>query len=252
VTISRYRSERDEVHTLINVGDLAPWEVRRPTAEIYRLGEFPDLKRLLLQGVPHRAVPRRPGHGAQRRAPAAPARQGVRGRGADLYAGEPWGELYVTRHIGHPRFSDPEIAFLQAITGQIAAAIGRGEVFGRLAELAFEDPLTGLANRRALDERLEAAVAARPRGRGPRADRVRPRQPQDDQRPRRARRRRRRAVVAAEALAAAAARRPGSLVARLGGDEFCVLLPGCDAQDAREVAAGRSPRSPAATVPRSP
>ncbi len=121
VTISRYHSERDEVQTLINVGDLASWEVRRPTAENYRVSEFPDLKRLLFEGVPHRAARDDPDT-----EPNAARLLRQLGKGCAvgvpiLYAGEPWGELYVTRHVGHPRLSDPEIHFLQAIAGQIAA-----------------------------------------------------------------------------------------------------------------------------------
>src|SRR3954453_20681967 len=47
-----------------------------------------------------------------------------------------------------------------AICMQVALAIGRAELYSRLVDAAYRDPLTGLANRRAFDERLAQAVAA--------------------------------------------------------------------------------------------
>ena len=57
-----------------------------------------------------------------------------------------------------PVFSQRDIRFLQTIAGQVAAAVGRTELFAQMADLAFRDPLTGVGNRRALEERLELAV----------------------------------------------------------------------------------------------
>ena len=48
---------------------------------------------------------------------------------------------------------------MQAICGQIGLALGRAELFSRLSALAFEDALTGLANRRAVEDRLEELAA---------------------------------------------------------------------------------------------
>ena len=49
------------------------------------------------------------------------------------------------------------VPFMEAIAPRSALAIGRASCSPRVA-LAYDDPLTGLANRRALDERLEPAV----------------------------------------------------------------------------------------------
>ena len=48
---------------------------------------------------------------------------------------------------------------MQAICGQIGLALGRAELFSRLSAMAFEDALTGLANRRAIEDRLEELAA---------------------------------------------------------------------------------------------
>ena len=76
-----------------------------------------------------------------------------------LVEGEAWGEVYATTAPGQPRFRGEDVRFLETVAGQLAVAIGRAELFSRVSRLAYEDPLTGLANRRALEERLQRAVA---------------------------------------------------------------------------------------------
>ena len=80
-----------------------------------------------------------------------------------LVEGEAWGEVYATTAPGQPRFRGDDVRFLETVAGQLAVAIGRAELFSRVSRLAYEDPLTGLANRRALEERLQRAVIARRR-----------------------------------------------------------------------------------------
>jgi diguanylate cyclase (GGDEF)-like protein len=121
----------------------------------------------------------------------------------------------------------------------VAAYVAAGDAAGRqleeLARLARRDALTGLPNRRALEEELlrEAARAARSGvplsavaldvdrfklvndGHGHAAGD---------------------AVLAAIAARAAAALRAGDVLARVGGEEFAALLPGADLPRAIEVA----------------
>ena len=61
---------------------------------------------------------------------------------------------------GTPPFTLADAPFVEALATQLVVAIGRAELFSTVETLAYEDPLTGLANRRALEERLEAAVGA--------------------------------------------------------------------------------------------
>ena len=70
--------------------------------------------------------------------------------------GERWGGIWATTLPGESNFRAEDLSFLEAVAGQIAAAISRAELFSRVSRLAYEDALTGLANRRAVEERLKS------------------------------------------------------------------------------------------------
>lgn len=153
-----------------------------------------------------------------------------------LVRGEVWGRMYATRPLGRRAFDVGDMRFLEAIADQLVTAIGRANLVAELTRLAFEDALTGLANRRALDRWLEPALT--------------------------------RALAAghevallicdldhlkilndrqghsvgdtallrvAETLTAVAQQHSQHFVARLSGDEFCIVLPDCDIERAREL-----------------
>lgn len=113
----------------------------------------------------------------------------------------------------------------------------RAELFRLLAALAFEDPLTGLANRRALEDRLEAAVTeAVEAGREVALlfcdlDALKELNDADGHEAGD-----RALMRVAAALSVAAAGYPGAFISRIGGDEFCVLLEGEGADAARALA----------------
>ena len=152
--------------------------------------------------------------------------------------GDVWGELWASTDPGAPRFRGRDVRFVEAIAGQLAGVIARGEMFSRVSRLAFEDELTGLANRRALDERLEGATRRRREGTAPLTlmvcdvDELKT---INDERGHHAGDRALRRV--ASALVKAAAPYPGSFVARISGDEFAVVLDGAAVDAASDVAA---------------
>ncbi|HEY7381601.1 MAG TPA: HD domain-containing phosphohydrolase [Gaiella sp.] len=158
LSISRWEAERRVLRTIVNVGDLADWEERRPVDEVYRLEDYDVLQRLL-DGVSYvTSVDSDDG--------LVREHEVLRSAGKHcavvvpiLLGGQPWGEIWGARRIDQPLFGDRDVHFLQTIAGQIAAAVGRTELFARMADLAFRDPLTGVGNRRALEERLELAVS---------------------------------------------------------------------------------------------
>jgi diguanylate cyclase (GGDEF)-like protein len=141
--------------------------------------------------------------------------------------GSLWGEFYATRSAGQPPFDDVDIAYLEVLVAIVAGAVSRALREESLEHLAYRDPLTGLLNRRALDEH---AIEAFTVGAGVTrtvtvvtVDINRLKQVNDSL-----------GHVAGDQLIQAVAhdlhvafsRLPGAMVARVGGDEFTVLVSG--------------------------
>ena len=150
-----------------------------------------------------------------------------------VVAGELWGALGMAHDA---RLIPPGVELrLQRFASLVALAISNSEAWARLAQQASSDPLTGIANRRAFDERLGAEVARAKRyerklslvlfdldhfkavndRHGHQAgDRV--------------------LVLFAQLLSAHG--RDGELIARVGGEEFAWLMPETDQQGAYTAA----------------
>ena len=235
VSISRWEPEHDRMRTLANAGELNPGEERRPENERWTLTA---LDRVLVEegrpyviAVDHVALPdeerrflEQIGRGS---ALAAPIRSG----------GRVWGVLEAYSAVDAPPFTEAHMRFAEALCAQVATAIGRAQLFSRLEDLAYRDPLTGLPNRRALDERMEDAVAAAHVQGGDLALVFCDLDGLKDVNDRLGHAVGDGALVAAgRALVEAAEAFPGSMTCRLGGDEFCVLMEGHGAEAARELA----------------
>lgn len=237
VSIGRFEGEPAQLRVLINAGDLAPVEQRRPADEVYGVDGFPSLARTVTTATTQFTAVDDPDADVQVAAV-------LRGLGKESSVEVPivvgstvWGELWATTVAGAPRFRAPGVRFLEAVAGQLAALIGRAERFFDVSRLAYEDPLTGLANRRALEERLAAACERHAAGTTAltllvcdvdnlkRLNDGRGHQAGD-----RALRR------VADALVAGSAAHPEVIVGRLSGDEFAVILEGLTLEAAREVA----------------
>jgi diguanylate cyclase (GGDEF)-like protein len=235
-SLSLGRWESGWIVTLVNVGKLGPGEERFPDDERYPLSDYPTTAQVLASGGMMLAAVDDPG--------SDPAhRDLLRGFEKEssltvpiVFEGSTWGELWAASAPGQPRLSERDGVFLRAIADQIAAAIGRAELFAQVEALAYTDPLTGLANRRVLEQELERSCDE-PAGPGAPAlvlcdidglkavndaegheagDRV--------------------IVRVAAVLTQAAASHADAVVSRIGGDEFCVLLPHGDAAGAQAVA----------------
>ncbi|WP_059013120.1 GGDEF domain-containing protein [Streptomyces specialis] len=148
-----------------------------------------------------------------------------------------WGELSVRRGPGDPLFGPGDREFAEVLADVIATGVTQYERLAEARRLAFTDPLTGLANRRAVDIRLDEALAEH-RATG--------------------------AVVSlvvcdvnglkkvndtyghatgdrllarfGTVLSLCGAAVPGALAARLGGDEFCLVAVGAGAAEVERVA----------------
>ncbi|MFJ4854063.1 MULTISPECIES: diguanylate cyclase domain-containing protein [unclassified Streptomyces] len=264
--LSVWERGRGRLRVLVNAGDRAAGEEEFPDEETYPVHQFPEITEFLHErwaggGEPDAWVetadgPVEPGPaGAGGEAGAAGAhgyRRGYchqrvaalrrRGRGCCVVApivlhGRAWGELYVARPVGEPVFGRADADFATVLAAVVAAGISQTERLEEVRKLAFTDPLTGLANRRAVDMRLDEAVERH------RADG---------------------SVVSlavcdlnglkwvndthghavgdrllerfGSVLSRCGAMLPGALSARLGGDEFCLLAVGPGADEVVAVA----------------
>ncbi|MCX4788917.1 diguanylate cyclase [Streptomyces sp. NBC_01221] len=246
------------LRVLVNAGERAEGEEEFPEEETYPVHQFPEITEFLHErwagggepdawvetadgpvgGTPSVGV-RGYGRGYCQQRGAALRR---RGRGCCVVApivlhGRAWGELYVARPVGEPVFGRQDADFATVLASVVAAGISQAERLEEVRKLAFTDPLTGLANRRSVDVRLDEAVEQH------RADG---------------------AVVSlvvcdlnglkrvndthghavgdrllerfGSVLSRCGAMLPGALAARLGGDEFCLLAVGPESDDVIRVA----------------
>ncbi len=223
VALTKFDHDREIARVLANIGDTASWLEARPTDETYAFSDYEWVWSTLSAGEPFIFSASDPG------APEIAASV-VRAEEKEHVLLVPviaatgsgvWGDLWVTRGPESEAFDARSFRVGVAVTRLIASGLERAEVFGRIAALAHTDDLTGLANRRSLEERLATALA----GPAPevtvalcdvdRFKRVNDRLGHEEGD------RVLRTVAAALEQAAGAAP-----VARAGGDEFWVLLEG--------------------------
>jgi diguanylate cyclase (GGDEF)-like protein len=221
VGLSRWERDRGILRCLVNVGELPPGVSRFPEDEIYQLSEWESVldltrwsgatfqlddpalsprSRQLLQLYGHRSAVSVP-----------------------VYVGDRlWGELWATKRT-EPLEPDALDACTR-VAAEVSGMIALAERLEHMARLAFQDPLTGLGNRRLLDDALHGFLAADGPGTTVVVCDVDDLKRVNDEDGHDAGDRVITAV--ADALSSAVARLPGAVCVRLGGDEFAVLLPG--------------------------
>lgn len=221
LSICRWEPDRAAMRILVNVGDLAPHEQRWPEDVFYPVESYSNINALLRQGVSYAF--------ALDDADCPPeSRRALVGLGKEselavpvMVAESMWGIIWATG-AGSRKFGSADIQLLQAIAAHTAVAIGRSELLTTVWRYAYEDPLTGIANRRVIDQRLAEIDWERAYPVVLLCDldgfkRINDRNghPAGDQLLR---------DVARE-LDRQTATIDGAVAGRLGGDEFCVLLP---------------------------
>ncbi|MFJ1603282.1 diguanylate cyclase domain-containing protein [Streptomyces sp. NPDC088253] len=256
--LSVWERELGRLRVLANVGERAPDEEEFPDGEAYPVHQFPEITEFLHErwaggGGPNAWVETADGPAAgpvghcHPGAPPSAGRGRVaalrrRGRGCCVVApivlnGRAWGELYVARPLTAPVFGRGDADFATVLASVVAAGLAQTERLEEARRLAFTDALTGLANRRAVDVRLEEAIE-RHRQEGAAVslvvcdlnglknvndtcghavgDRLLER--------------------FGSVLSLCGAMLPGTLAARLGGDEFCLLAVGPPADEVVRIA----------------
>ncbi len=138
-----------------------------------------------------------------------------------------WGIVWATTHADETVLDHDHLATLRLVATHIAAAVTQAERIAEFEALALSDPLTGLGNRRVLEEKLESIFERSPIDRQDVAlimcdvdglkqvNDTRGHAAGDNL-----------LVEAAQALQLAALTVPNSTACRIGGDEFCIILDG--------------------------
>lgn len=224
LSIGRLDHELGQIRAMANVGELPPGREERPTNETYPLTDLPLLVQRLLDRAVHLGtadqdaiasgelrVLGRPDNGSSATVPI-------------VIDNVTWGGVHVTTAAGAPPFTAADTPFLTAIASVVSLAIRRFQHVDNLTRMVGEDPLTRIANRRALEDRLALALASDREGAEvgllmvdvddlnrlnashgqAEGDRV--------------------LVRVADVVSRAALTRAGAFSARLGGDEFCIML----------------------------
>lgn len=240
VSISVLDDDGTTLRTLINVGSLGPGEQRWPVHETYQVADFPDTLGFLV----HRPVGRVATVVNDPLAePAEVALLRSLGKSSSLKTpiildAHMWGELWASRGSAAPAFTEHDADIGQVIVGLVSAGIAQAAAWQAMRQLAATDPLTGLANRRTLDEHLRRQLA-RTRTAGQlltvavgdvnglkRVNDSAGHAAGDDA-----------LLRVAAAATQAISEVPDALAARFGGDEFALVLPRLTPAQAQVVAA---------------
>ncbi|MFD3332707.1 diguanylate cyclase domain-containing protein [Streptomyces sp. NPDC058700] len=241
--LSVWQRDHGRLKVLVNAGERAVGEEEFPDSETYPVHQFPEITEFLHErwaggGEPDAWV-------ETARDPVPTGRvTGLRrrGRGCCVVApivlhGRAWGELYVARPPEAKPFTRADADFATVLSAVVAAGVAQAERLEEVRKLAFTDPLTGLANRRAVDTRLDEAIE-RYRLDGSvvslmvcdlnglkRVNDTHGHAVGD-----------RLLERFGSVLSRCGAILPGALAARLGGDEFCLLTVGPTADEVVAVA----------------
>jgi diguanylate cyclase (GGDEF)-like protein len=247
--LSVWERELGRLRVLVNVGERAEGEEEFPDGETYPVHQFAEITEFLHErwaggGEPDAWVETAegpaagsPGYCHQRVAALRRRRRGCCVVAPIVLHGRAWGELYVARPVGAPVFDRDDADFATVLASVVAAGIAQTERLEEARRLAFTDALTGLANRRAVDVRLDEAVE-RHRRDGVIVSLV----VCDLNGLKRVNDTRGHAVGDrllerfGSVLSLCGAMLPGALAARLGGDEFCLLAVGPPADEVVDAA----------------
>jgi diguanylate cyclase (GGDEF)-like protein len=229
VSISRVYAESNLVRTFINVGDLGPGEERWPDNEVFPFTGEQRLTSAVLDWRSWTSNVFDPDCHPREREALQRLGKGSSLATPILVDGRVWGEFYATRHIGDPPFDEDAVAYAEVLVAILASAVSNTLREAALENLAFHDALTGLLNRRGLDNAMSAmfdlgdepsravSIVAMDIDGLKKVNDTEGHLRGDQQ-----------ICQVADALEAAVSQLPTGVVARIGGDEFMAIASGDD------------------------
>jgi diguanylate cyclase (GGDEF)-like protein len=148
--------------------------------------------------------------------------------------GRMWGQVWLATDVSEPPFSAGDLETLMTVATLVSAVVAQADMQDRVSRLAFEDPLTRVGNRRALDRTLsrlattgaDVTVVLFDVDLLHRVNETEGRMRGDEM-----------LVELAEVLSAELVAHPGGSVARVGDDEFAFVHAHCPQEHAQELVA---------------
>lgn len=230
-SVEHWERDSNQLRCLVNVGLLGPTESTFPENEVYPLADFAQARRTMLTGLPyiHRVDDPTVDHEAIKLLTELGKYSSA---AVPIYVDRKiWGQLWFATDHGEPHFEARDIETLMAVATLMGGVVVQAENLQRVDRLAFEDALTGVGNRRVVDDVLERLASRGEQTVVVLLDLDRLKEINDlhghasgD------------AAIreVAETLTESVTAWPTATVGRLGGDEFCVVLPGCQLDQARQ------------------
>lgn len=228
-SVERWDRDTDALHCLVNVGQLGPEEQAFPEDEVYLLSDYAQARRTMLTGLPyiHRVDD---SAGDQEAVDLLKALGKYSSAAVPIYVdGQVWGQMWFATDHGEPAFEARDIETLMAVATLMGGVVAQADSLQAVDRMAFEDALTGVGNRRYVDDVLDRLGGTGERTVVALLDIDRLKEINDT-----------RGHAAGDAairkvadiLSTGASVWPQAAVGRLGGDEFCVVLPACTLPEA--------------------
>jgi diguanylate cyclase (GGDEF)-like protein len=155
VSVSRIEVGTYTVRTLVNVGSLASGTEKWPEDETYDIDEFGNLRQLMDWRLSWAVAVDDPDADSREVRLLRELGKGSAVGAPMVVDGQLWGMLYASRPPGGAAYGPDEMAYLEAMAAILSGSVSRAMREESLNQLAYRDPLTGLPNRRALDERAD-------------------------------------------------------------------------------------------------
>ncbi|MEE9417554.1 MAG: diguanylate cyclase [Acidimicrobiales bacterium] len=154
ISVARFQHAEGLLRVLVNVGELGDQDKRHPRNDVFPLSALPRSSTIDVEGA--RLLRVNPADNQQSVA------QYLNSRSLSSEAVVPivsddsvWGIVWATTFDNHHRrLSEDDLERLRETASQLAVGIKNAELFAEFEDLALRDPLTGLWNRRILDQKL--------------------------------------------------------------------------------------------------
>lgn len=231
-SLERWERDTAQLRCLVNVGQLGPTEVTFPEDEVYPLAEYAQARRTMLTGLPYLHTIDDPDADPEAIALLKSLHKYSSAAVPVYVDGRMWGQVWLATDHREPPFGAGDLETLMQVASLMSAVVAQADTQDRVSRLAFEDRLTRLGNRSALDRTLslladsaaDVTVVLFDVDLLHRINETEGRMRGDEV-----------LVELAEVLSAELVAHPGGSVARVGDDEFALVHAHCPPDHAEEL-----------------